>query len=203
LLRATGLLHIWERAGSSRSSLLARPGTWLRGSFWSGGRACRTRIVRWLVDTGHLETDSGMLFVGPEAERRFGRRHFMVLSVFAGNPEFAVLHGRTEIGSLDPMQLTCNVDGLRVITLAGLPWKVDYVDCKRRCCYVEATETRGTMRWHSRAPLTFAMCPIRREVLLGRRPAVRLTGRASRALASGRAERATHVLGRSVRAAGG
>jgi ATP-dependent Lhr-like helicase len=41
-------------------------------------------IVNWLVETGHLDDDGGMLFIGPEAERRFGRRNFMdLLTVFA------------------------------------------------------------------------------------------------------------------------
>ena len=45
-----------------------------------------------------------MLFIGPEAERRFGWRNFMDLtSVFTVPPEFTVLHGRTGIGRTDPV----------------------------------------------------------------------------------------------------
>jgi ATP-dependent helicase Lhr and Lhr-like helicase len=152
-------------------------------------------IVRWLVETGHLETDSGMLFIGAEAERRFGRRHFMeLLSVFTAKPEFTVLHGRTEIGSVDPMQLTCKLDGPRVIMLAGRPWQVNHMDWKRHRCYVEPSDARGRMRWFSPPlPLTFAMCQARREVLLGADPPVRLTGRATDGLASLRADREGHV----------
>ncbi|MDP3893607.1 hypothetical protein [Nocardioides sp.] len=48
-----------------------------------------------------------MLFIGPEAEMRFGRRNFMdLLSVFAASPEFTVLLGREEVGSVDPIVLT-------------------------------------------------------------------------------------------------
>jgi ATP-dependent Lhr-like helicase len=40
-----------------------------------------------------------MLFVGPAAEQRFGRRNFMdMTAVFTGSPEFTVLTGRTELG---------------------------------------------------------------------------------------------------------
>ena len=47
-----------------------------------------------------------MLFIGPEAERRFGRRHFMgLMAVFTAPPEFTVLHGRNEIGRIDPVLL--------------------------------------------------------------------------------------------------
>jgi len=216
LLLGTGLLHLRARgwvepvtAPSTPRHLVAQQllalclqegrvgdATWME--WWQGLPMfddSAPRILRWLVDTGHLETDSGMLFIGPEAERRFGRRHFMdVLSVFAANPEFTVLHGRTEIGSIDPIQLTCKVDGPRVIMLAGRPWQVNYVDWKRHRCYVEPSEARGRMRWFSLPlPLTFAVCQARREVLLGADPPVRLTGRATDALADLRADRESQV----------
>jgi ATP-dependent Lhr-like helicase len=123
-----------------------------------------------------------------------------LLSVFAANPEFTVLHGRTEIGSIDPMQLTTKVDGPRAITLAGRAWQVNHIEWKRHRCYVEPSETRGRMRWFSLPlPLSYEMCQARREVLLGVNPPVRLTGRATDALAALRAERDAHVAdGRSV-----
>jgi ATP-dependent Lhr-like helicase len=41
-----------------------------------------------------------MLFVGPRAERAFGRRNFMELtSVFTSEPAFTAVAGRTEIGT--------------------------------------------------------------------------------------------------------
>jgi ATP-dependent Lhr-like helicase len=117
-----------------------------------------------------------------------------LLSVFAANPEFTVLHGRAEIGSIDPMQLTCKVDGPRVITLAGRPWQVNHIDWKRHRCYVEPGEARGRMRWFSLPlPLSFEMCQARREVLLGANPPVRLTHRADDALADLRADRQGQV----------
>jgi ATP-dependent Lhr-like helicase len=49
-------------------------------------------ITRYLVEQGYLDTDGGMLFIGPEAERRFGHRHFMnLMAVFTAPPEFTVL----------------------------------------------------------------------------------------------------------------
>ena len=48
--------------------------------------------MRHLVESGYLDSDGGMLFIGPEAELRFGRRHFMdMTAVFTGPPEFTVL----------------------------------------------------------------------------------------------------------------
>jgi ATP-dependent Lhr-like helicase len=44
-------------------------------------------ILRHLVEQGYLDDDSGMLFIGPEAEKRFGQRHFMgMTAVFTGRP---------------------------------------------------------------------------------------------------------------------
>lgn len=43
-----------------------------------------------------------MLFIGPNAEKRFGSKHFADLTaVFCAPPEFTVMHGRHEIGRID------------------------------------------------------------------------------------------------------
>jgi ATP-dependent Lhr-like helicase len=48
---------------------------WWHGlpSFSADGR----EIADWLIDSGHLERDSGMLFIGPQAERRYGRKNLL------------------------------------------------------------------------------------------------------------------------------
>ena len=63
-------------------------------------------IAAYLVEQGYLIPTDGMLFIGPEAERRFGHRHFMnLMAVFTAPPEFTVLHGRDEIGRVIPAAL--------------------------------------------------------------------------------------------------
>jgi ATP-dependent helicase Lhr and Lhr-like helicase len=60
------------------------------------------RIAAHLLEQGYLDSDGGMLFIGPVAERRFGHRHFMsLMAVFTAPPEFTKLHGRDEIGRAD------------------------------------------------------------------------------------------------------
>ncbi len=117
-----------------------------------------------------------MLFIGPEAERRFGRRHFMDLTaVFTAPPQFTVLHGRTEIGRTDPALLTEKVEGPRLLLLAGRSWRVTYIDWKRRRCFVEPADSGGKARWLTgRRPhgLSFATGAAMREVLLGADPPV-------------------------------
>lgn len=53
--------------------------------------------MRHLVGEGYLDHDGELLFVGPEAEKRFGHRHFMIItSVYVAPPQFTVLEGRRE-----------------------------------------------------------------------------------------------------------
>ena len=112
-----------------------------------------------------------MLFIGPEAERRFGMRHFMgLMAVFTAPPEFTVLHGREEIGRTDPVLLADRVDGPRLLLLGGRSWRVTWTDWKRRRCFVEPfAEGGGRARWLSAGVggLSFEIARAMRDVLLG------------------------------------
>lgn len=168
---------------------------------WLGGLpladADETRsITAWLRQSEHLDDDTGMLFIGPAAEKRYGRKNFLeLLSVFTADPEFVVLHGRTEIGSVDPMVLTRKVEGPRLISLAGRPWAVTFIDWKRRRAYVEPAEQAGVSRWSSAPqPLSFALTDAMRRVLLGADPpGVELSRRAVAQLATVRAQNSVLV----------
>ncbi|MEU9332085.1 DEAD/DEAH box helicase [Streptomyces sp. NPDC048290] len=147
-------------------------------------------VVRHLMDQGYLERDGGTLFIGPEAERRFGARHFMNLTAsFTAPPEFTVLSGRTEIGRTDPDLLTEEVEGPRKLLLAGRSWLVTYIDWRRRRCFVEPVEGGGRAKWSGFGPdrvRSFTLTRAVREVLLGGDPPVRLTRRAEAKLAESR-----------------
>lgn len=149
-----------------------------------------TSVGDWLVDTGHLDVDSGLAFVGPAAERRYGARNFMdLLAVFTAAPEVTVLHGRTEIGSVDPMVLTSKVEGPRVIALAGRSWVVTHIDWPRRRTYVEPSDRPGRSRWtgDTRA-YSFELSDAIKRVLLGEVPAgIQLSERAIQRLSAIRA----------------
>ena len=154
------------------------------------------RIGQWLVDTGHLDRDSGMLFIGPEASHRYGRRHFLeLLSIFSAPPEVRVWHGKDEIGSVDPAVLAGRSDGPRTIALAGRSWRVTHVDWARRRAWVETTDQAGSVRWSGTPqPLSAVLCDAMRHVLLGDElVGVRLTRRAVDRLATLR-ERMGHLV---------
>ncbi len=147
-------------------------------------------VLRHLVDQGYLDQDGGMLFVGPEAERRFGHRHFMGLTaVFTAAPQFTVFHGRAEIGRTDPDLLTEEIQGPRKLLLAGRSWLVTYIDWRRKRCYVEPTDSGGKAKWTGLGFLratSFELTRAVREVLLGTDPPVKLTKRAVTSLAEAR-----------------
>lgn len=126
-------------------------------------------IQEWLLDQGHLDSDGGMLFAGPEAEKRYGRIHYRdLMAVFTADPQVVILHGRQEVGAVDPMLLQRKVDGPRLITLGGRPWEVTYVDWKRRRAYVEPSSQGGVVKWASMPqPYSFALSDAIRRVLLG------------------------------------
>jgi ATP-dependent Lhr-like helicase len=153
-------------------------------------------MIRHLIDQGYIDSDSDMLYIGPEAERRFGHRHFMgMTAVFVGAPEFTVLVGRDELGRVDPALLTEEVQGDRRLLLNGRSWRVTYIDWPRRRCFVEPAEGGGKARWMTGgwAGLGFELSRAMREVILGADPPVRLTQRAVTRLATEREERSSLV----------
>jgi ATP-dependent Lhr-like helicase len=148
-------------------------------------------ITEYLVDQGFVQREDGMLFIGPEAELKFGRRHFMgLMAVFTAPPEFTVLHGRDEIGRTDPVLLTDRVDGPRLLLLGGRSWRVTWTDWKRRRVFVEPAEGGGRARWLGTGTggISFEVARAMRDVLLGDDPPVKLTGRAAGVLAGLRSD---------------
>ncbi|MFE8936532.1 DEAD/DEAH box helicase [Streptomyces sp. NPDC007872] len=218
LLSATALLSLWGRGWVepvtappeprhiAAQQILAlclqehRVGDSLWPEWWGGlgpfGPAAAP-IIGHLLSEGYLDRDGDMLFVGAEAEKRFGHRNFMDLTaVFTAAPEFTVLSGRTEIGSTDPALLTDQVVGPRRLLLAGRSWQVTYIDWSRRRCFVEPADGGGRARWGGLGlphGSSHALTRAAREVLLGATPPVTLTRRAESALEQARERNAELV----------
>lgn len=156
-----------------------------------------TPILRHLVNEGFLDADNGMLFIGPEAERRFGRRHFIELTAsFTAPPQFTVLAGRTEIGQTDPSVLTEERAGPRRLLLGGRSWQVTFIDWTRKRAFVEPADGGGVAKWTSGsvAGLSYTLTRAMREVLLGADPLVSLTRRAVSCLTEWREDDASQVV---------
>lgn len=143
-------------------------------------------IFEFLVAEGYFEADGPFVHIGPEAERRFGRRYFSDLTaVFTAPPEFLVLAGRVEVGTIGTDVLTEEVEGPRVLLLGGRSWKVTHVDWERRRCFVEAVDQGGRAKWSGYSGgLSYEITRGMRDVLLGALPeGVVFTGRARKVLA--------------------
>lgn len=216
-LQAAGLLRLW-RTGFvepvvppanprhiSAQQLLAlalQQGSFGRNSWagWWGNLPVMdgaAEVLDYLMAQGFLEADGDVLFIGPAAEQRFGRRHFMDLTaVFTAAPELQVLHGRTEVGSVSPMSLTQQLpEGRpRVLALAGRSWVVTHVDWRRRTVSVAASDLPGRSRWgHGGMSLGRELAQSMRAVLLGEESGVPLSRRGAVALATLRATREATV----------
>ncbi|MFE2912594.1 DEAD/DEAH box helicase [Kitasatospora indigofera] len=201
LLQAAGLLRLWgqgwveavtpppEPRHLVAQQLLAltlqehKLGDQLWSQEWNGlapfDRSAEP-ILRHLVGEGFLDDDGGLLFIGPEAEQRFGRRHFIELTAsFTAPPQFTVLSGRTEIGQTDPAVLTEERPGPRRLLLGGRSWQVTFIDWGRRRAFVEPADGGGIAKWSGNgiAGLSYELTRSMREVLLGSDPPVALTRR--------------------------
>lgn len=148
-----------------------------------------TEVLDYLILSGMLETDGPWAFVGERAEKEFGHRHFMeLLSAFTSPPLFTVVSGRSELGTVEQRILAIDVDGPRVLALAGRNWTVSSVDWKRKVIHVEPSDISGTARWgHSGSGLGEEISRGIRAVLLGDEPiGVNLTKRAAALLEQAR-----------------
>lgn len=203
LVRAAALLLLWGRGWVEPVSPTPEPrhivaqqlmalclqehrvGDRLWSQWWNGlppfDRSAEP-IARHLAGQGYLDNDGGMFFIGQEAEKRFGRRHFMdMTAVFLGPPEFTVMLGRDDLGKIDPCLLTEEVPGPRRLLLCGRSWQVTYIDWKRRRCFVEPADSGGKARWTTGggiAGTSFALTRAERNVLLGSDPPAKMTRRA-------------------------
>jgi len=152
--------------------------------------------LAYLRDQEFLVEDSGLLMIGPRAEKEFGNRHFMdLLSTFVADLELRVVAGIKEIGFVSPLAIPAGKDReQRPLVLAGRGWLVQHVDWERFTVWVEEVPTKGDVKWPSGAVAqSFEVCQAKREVLLGAAPDVELSKRVPVALERLREDRAMEV----------
>ncbi len=153
-------------------------------------------VLDYLRDQEFLVEDSGLLMIGPRAEKEFGSRHFMdLLSTFIADLELRVVAGVREIGFVSPLAIPARKDReQRPLVLAGRGWLVQYVDWERFTIWVEEIPTKGDVKWPSGAVTqSFEVCQAKREMLLGAMPDVALSKRVPAAVERLREERSTEV----------
>lgn len=125
-------------------------------------------IIDFALGQNLLCEDGGLLRLGPEAERRLGRRHFSeLLSVITSQPLFQIRFGRMEIGFVHPISFASAGNGPSILSLGGRGWRLKHVDWSRKVAHVEPTDDPGRSRWMgSSIPLSPSLCNCVREILV-------------------------------------
>ena len=126
-------------------------------------------IIRHMLETRLIASDSGLLTAGDQAERLYGAKHYMaLLSIFDSPPLFTVFWGPKEIGAVHPISFHADARGGPVIlSLAGRSWQVGHIDWDRQAAQVTPADDRGKSRWLGESrPLSNKLCQAVRSVLL-------------------------------------
>jgi ATP-dependent Lhr-like helicase len=126
-----------------------------------------------LLEPGMLYEDGGLISIGPEAQRIWGRRNYLeLLSVFDTPELYTVFAGNHELGVLHELSFRREN---AIVLLGGRSWRITAVDHKHRIAYVEPAEgLPGRSTWlGSSQGLSFEMCQAMRQILLHQRDPTR------------------------------
>jgi ATP-dependent Lhr-like helicase len=126
-------------------------------------------ILDYMLASGMLSEEFGILSIGPEGERLFGGKNYIaLLSIFDSHPLFAVFWGPKDIGSVHPISFRRNGDEPVILSLGGRSWSVANVNWDHQTAQVTPAEHGGRSRWLGGSqPLRFELCQAVRRVLLG------------------------------------
>lgn len=120
------------------------------------------RLIEWMIQDGSLLQMSGRLILGPQAERRFGRRNFMELyAVFSSPQSYNVETANKQvIGTLTQDFVDGLVEGVSCFLLGGRAWAVFHVVHKDRLIVVEPAPRGKQPTWGGFLPqfLGFHLC---------------------------------------------
>jgi len=128
----------------------------------------KAQVIDYMISTGVLHSDSGILGIGRTGEKAFGQKNFMELfSVFTSPPMVKVFHGKQELGEVHQLTFAVKDEGPALLTLGGRCWQSKYIDWARKIAYVEPTDMRGRSQWLSSGqPMHYEMCQSIAQVLL-------------------------------------
>lgn len=214
-LRALGLLHLWRKGFVEPVTPPALPlhvyaqqimalclqekmlvvddlDTWLGNmpGFAAILPEIRVQVIQYMLATGILHADQGVLGIGDKGERTFGYQNFMdMLSVFTTPPMVKVFFGKQELGEVHELTFAIGEGGPLLLTLGGRSWLTTHVDWPRKRAYVEPTDMKGRSQWLGAGQtLHLEMCQAIEKVLSSEDPVEGLSARAKRLLADIRGE---------------
>ena len=125
-------------------------------------------MVNHMAHRGYLYVAAGLVRIGPEAEREFGRGHYReLLASFSGTQLLTGRFGSAEVGYIDPTVLTGD-EPRRLILLAGRSWLVREIEWKKKIVWLEPAKEGGKARWTGGArSLSREVCQGIRAALVG------------------------------------
>lgn len=133
----------------------------------------REELVEHMLARGILADHGGKLWLGPEGEKRYGRRNFGELyAVFSTPRMIEVRWGSREIGTVDAdfLEAIQEEPGRSAFTLAGQPWQVLGIDWAAGVCAVAPAQDARSARWSGRPGyLRYEHCQAMRSILTGER----------------------------------
>jgi len=147
------------------------------------------RVIMFLTSEGIVFADQGLYSIGVEGEVRFGRKHFLELvSVFASPSLLRVMHGREEVGTVDPASLSARPGQPLILSLGGHCWEVVHVDWRERLVFVKTSNQKGRSLWlGSRPGMPFIQARTVRKLLSTRGHCKTWSRRAKEAMDQARA----------------
>lgn len=129
-------------------------------------------LVDEMVGREILDESDGLLSLGHEGERLYGRKNFFELyAVFSTPPILLVLHGRTEVGHVQAQFLQGFDEGGPVVfRLAGRAWRVQRAEWDRARVFVKPAEGGKVPSWLGQARLlSYDLCQEMMRVLIAPR----------------------------------
>ncbi|WP_274622085.1 DEAD/DEAH box helicase [Myxococcus fulvus] len=109
-----------------------------------------SELVETMLARRILHEAEGLLSLGLEGERLYGRKNFFELyAVFSSPPLLRVMHGPTEIGTVQATFARSQEDGHGPLCfrLGGRPWLVVHVDWERGTCQVQPADKGRVPSW--------------------------------------------------------
>ncbi|HRE88283.1 MAG TPA: DEAD/DEAH box helicase, partial [Myxococcota bacterium] len=102
-------------------------------------RAEYDRLIAWMLKDGGLRLASGLLVLGPKAERKYGRKNFMELYAVFSSPQTYTVETTSggPLGSLSQGFVDRLVDGVSSFLLGGRAWAVVRIQHDDRKVVVE------------------------------------------------------------------
>ena len=120
------------------------------------------RLVAWMIQDESLVLSSGLLSLGPKAERRFGRRNFMELfAVFSTPKSYAVMTVSGQpVGSLTQEFVDSLVESVSSFLLGGRAWAVQQINHDDRRIFVIPAPVGKQPSWGGFLPqfLGYKLC---------------------------------------------